>query len=88
MLRFHIGNLIDRIKLWGSTLNNNLVGQVFDQTSDVLNVGLSGYDDPDTITSTTRKMTIKFTTNEDNSQITPASLGAGRWKFNYVFNME
>lgn len=58
---------------------------MFDGDSDPLQIGLNGYAIPDVITSTANKMTIKFTTNGDNSMITPATLKPGRWQAKYKF---
>lgn len=58
--------------------------QVFDGTSDPLQVGLNGYTLPDKSTSTGTTMTIKFTTNSDNAQVPPANAPA-RWQATYTF---
>ncbi|XP_057380402.1 tolloid-like protein 1 [Daphnia carinata] len=58
---------------------------VFDGESDPLKIALNGYDIPEAITSTANKMTIKFTTNGDNTMILPANLSPGRWQAKYKF---
>lgn len=59
--------------------------QVFDGESDPLQIALNGYQIPQVTTSTANKMTIKFTTNGDNTLILPANLSPGRWQAKYKF---
>ncbi|KAK4005992.1 hypothetical protein OUZ56_011123 [Daphnia magna] len=58
---------------------------VFDGESDPLQIALNGYQIPEVTTSTANKMTIKFTTNGDNTLILPANLSPGRWQAKYKF---